>query len=77
MLDVRATRVNSEMKLAAARAIADSVPDSQLNEEYIIPNVFDRNVAVAVAKAVAEAAQKTGVARRSTVKAYGVEALIK
>lgn len=77
MLDVRATRVNAEMKLAAAKAIADSVPDSQLNEEYIIPNVFDRNVAVAVAKAVAEAAQKTGVARKSTVKAYGVEALIK
>ena len=77
MLDVRASRVTSEMKLAAARAIADSVPASQLNEEYIMPNVFDRNVAAAVAKAVAQAAQRSGVARRSRRRAFGVEAMIK
>ena len=65
------------MKLAAAKAIADSVPASQLNEEYVMPNVFDRNVAAAVAKAVAQAAQRSGVARRSRRRAFGVEAMIK
>ncbi|MBI2170957.1 MAG: NAD-dependent malic enzyme [Chloroflexi bacterium] len=64
LLDCRAREVNTEMKLAAAWAIAQAVPDSQLNEEYIIPSVFDRNVVRAVAREVAAAAQRTGVARR-------------
>ena len=64
LLDSRARMVNTEMKLAAARAIANAVPASQLNEEYIIPNVFDRNVARVVAKEVTATAQRTGVAQR-------------
>ena len=65
LLDSRARTVNTEMKLAAAHAIASAVPASQLNEEYIVPNVFDRNVARAVAREVAAAAQRTGVAQRT------------
>lgn len=64
LLDCRAREVNNEMKVAAAHAIADVVPDSQLNEEYIIPSVFDRAVARAVAREVTAAAYRTGVARR-------------
>ena len=64
LLDCRAREVNTEMKIAAALAIAGAVPESQLNEEYIMPSVFDRNVARAVAREVAAAAQRTGVARR-------------
>ncbi len=64
LLDAQARGVNQEMELAAARAIASAVPAKQLNEEYIVPNVFDRGVAQAVAKAVTEAAHRTGVARR-------------
>lgn len=63
-LDVRASEINEEMKLAAAYAIAGLVADEELNEEYIIPAAFDERVAPAVAKAVAEAAIKTGVARK-------------
>lgn len=62
-LDVRASDINDEMKIAAARAIAAFVTDDKLCPEYIIPSALDRNVATAVAKAVAEAARKTGVAR--------------
>lgn len=62
-LDVRASDINDEMKLAAAYALADLVSDEELNADYIIPNAFDKRVAPAVAKAVAEAAKKTGVAR--------------
>jgi len=62
-LDVRARDINDEMKIAAAQAIADLISDEELNEEYIIPNAFDKRVAPAVAKAVAEAARRTGVAR--------------
>ena len=65
MLDVRARGVNSEMKMAAAKAIAGAVLSRELNEEYIMPNVFDRNVAKVVAREVATAAQRTGVARKS------------
>jgi malate dehydrogenase (oxaloacetate-decarboxylating) len=61
--DVRASDINDEMKIAAARAIAAFVTEDQLCPEYIIPSALDRNVAAAVAKAVAEAARKTGVAR--------------
>lgn len=62
-LDVRATDINSEMKVAAAYAIAGLVSDRELNAEYILPAAFDTRVKDAVAKAVAEAAQKSGVAR--------------
>jgi malate dehydrogenase (oxaloacetate-decarboxylating) len=52
------------MKLAAAQAIADAVPESALSEDYIIPSLFDKEVVPRVAKAVAGAARETGVARR-------------
>ncbi|HZK00953.1 MAG TPA: malic enzyme-like NAD(P)-binding protein, partial [Tissierellaceae bacterium] len=62
--DVKASEINEEMKIAAAYAIAGLVAEDELNEEYIIPAAFDERVAPAVAKAVAEAARKTGVARK-------------
>ncbi len=62
-LDVRASDINNEMKVAAAHAIADLIDPSELTPDYIIPNPFDKRVAPAVAKAVAEAAKKSGVAR--------------
>jgi len=61
--DVRASDINDDMKIAAARALAGLVSDDELNEEYIIPAAFDPRVGPAVAKAVAEAARKSGVAR--------------
>ncbi len=64
VFDVRARDINEEMKIAAAEAIAGLVPDEQLSEEYIIPPAFDRNVGKVVAEAVAEAARRTGVARK-------------
>jgi malate dehydrogenase (oxaloacetate-decarboxylating) len=63
-LRVRAREINEEMKLAAAEAIAACVPEHQLNEQYIIPSVFNEAVVKAVSRAVAEAAVRTGVARR-------------
>lgn len=63
-LDCSATIINDEMKRAAAYAIAEVIPPEELNEEYITPSVFNRAVVPAVAKAVVEAAQRTGVARR-------------
>lgn len=62
-LDVRASDINEEMKLAAARAIADCVPDEELTAEHILPMAFDRQVIRAVAEAVAGAARTSGVAR--------------
>ena len=62
-LDVRAKDINDEMKIAAAKAIAGFVTDDKLSADYIIPSALDKTVAQAVAKAVAEAARKTGVAR--------------
>ena len=62
-LDVRASDINDEMKIAAARAIASLVSDEELNAEYILPPPFDSRVRDAVASAVAEAARSTGVAR--------------
>lgn len=62
-LDVRATRINERMKIAAAEAIASLITDEELNEEYVIPEPFDKRVAPLVAKKVAEAAMDTGVAR--------------
>ena len=64
-LDVRARTINEEMKLAAAQAIAAVIPDDELDPEYIIPSPFNRDVASAVAKRVAEAAVQSGVARRA------------
>ena len=61
--DVRASDINEEMKMAAAQALADLISDQELNEDYIIPAAFDQRVGPAVAKAVAEAARKSGVAR--------------
>jgi malate dehydrogenase (oxaloacetate-decarboxylating) len=63
-LDVRATDINDEMALAAAKAIAGIITDNELSEEYIIPSVFNRQVAKAVADVVAETARQTGVARK-------------
>ncbi|MBO4927774.1 MAG: NAD-dependent malic enzyme [Clostridiales bacterium] len=62
-LDVRASDINDEMKIAAANAIAGVVSDEELNPEYILPDAFDPRVGKAVAAAVAEAARKSGVAR--------------
>ena len=61
--DVRAKEINDEMKLAAAEALAGLITDEELSPEYIIPKAFDKRVGPAVAKAVAEAAKRTGVAR--------------
>lgn len=62
-LDVRATRINEKMKVAAAHAIASLISDDELNEEYVIPAPFDARVAPIVAKSVAKAAMDSGVAR--------------
>ena len=61
--DVRASDINEEMKMAAAMALAGLISDEELSEEYIIPKAFDPRVGPTVAKAVAEAARATGVAR--------------
>lgn len=62
-LDVRATDITEEMKVATAIAIANIIEDEELNEEYIIPGAFDDRVAAAVAEEVAKVARATGVAR--------------
>lgn len=62
-LDVRASEINDEMKVAAAHAIADLVTPDELNADYILPQPFDPRIKDSVAAAVAEAARKTGVAR--------------
>jgi malate dehydrogenase (oxaloacetate-decarboxylating) len=69
LLDVRARRVNDDMKLAAAHALAGIVGKSELSEEYITPSMFDPRVVPAVAAAVAETAIRTGVARKKKVVA--------
>ena len=61
--DVRAKDINDEMKIAASEALAGLITDEELSPDYIIPKAFDKRVGAAVAKAVAEAAKKTGVAR--------------
>ncbi len=61
-LDVRATDINEEMKLAAAYAISEIIPEDELNEDYIIPDPFNPIVVPTVAKAVAKAAVESGVA---------------
>lgn len=62
-LDVRAKDINDEMKIAAAKAIADLISDSELSADYVIPAPFDSRVGMAVAKAVAKAAKDSGVSR--------------
>ncbi|HJU55435.1 MAG TPA: malic enzyme-like NAD(P)-binding protein [Pyrinomonadaceae bacterium] len=63
-LQCRASRINEEMKVAAAHAIAGIITDAELHPEYVVPSVFDKRVAEAVAREVEEAAYRTGVARR-------------
>ena len=63
-LDCQASDINEEMKMAAANAIADSIPADSLHPDYIVPSVFDKSVVTKVAEAVKEAAIKTGIARR-------------
>ena len=63
-LACRAARINEEMKLAAANAIAGIISESELHPEYIVPSVFDKRVAEAVAREVEEAAHRTGVSRK-------------
>ena len=62
-LDVRATEITEEMKLAASRAIASLITDEELNEEYIIPSPFDKRVCACVAKEVGRVAREQGIAR--------------
>ena len=64
-LDVGASDINEEMKMAAARALADLISDDELSADYIIPKAFDPRVGAAVARAVADAARRSGVARRN------------
>jgi len=64
-LDVRAPAISDEMKVAAARGIAGVVGDDELDEDYIVPSVFNRDVSRAVARAVAEEAERTGASRAS------------
>ena len=67
-LDVRAREINEKMKLTAAQAIANVIPEEELSEDYIIPSVFDERVAPAVAEAVAETAKESGMARTHLVE---------
>src|SRR5690625_260527 len=62
-LDVRATRINEKMKIAAAEGIASLISDEERNEDYVIPGPFDPRVAPVVAASVAKAAMESGVAR--------------
>jgi len=64
-LDAGAPRITEEMKLAAARGIAEVVTDDDLAEDYIIPSVFNRDVAASVARAVVDEAKEAGLARFS------------
>ena len=63
-LDVRASEINEAMKLAAGEALASVVTSDELSSEYVIPSVFNRDVATVIAEAVAQAATDSGVARR-------------
>ena len=64
-LDVRATAITEGMKLAASRALAAVIPPEEISAEYVVPSVFNRDVAPLVAAAVAEAAERDGVARKT------------
>jgi malate dehydrogenase (oxaloacetate-decarboxylating) len=65
-IDSRATDINEQMNLAAAHAIASAIPDHDVHADYIVPSVFNRKIAPLVAKAVAKAAKRTGVARKES-----------
>jgi malate dehydrogenase (oxaloacetate-decarboxylating) len=65
-MDARATKITDEMKMAAARGIANCVPENEISEDYIIPSVFNRDVAIEVAKAVKDEAARSGVAQESS-----------
>jgi malate dehydrogenase (oxaloacetate-decarboxylating) len=73
-LDAGAPRITEEMKLAAAKGIAEVVTDDDLSEDYVIPSVFNRDVGTTVAEAVAQAAIDTGVARRERASSPQTEA---
>ena len=64
-LDVRAATITDEMKIAAAKGIASVVADDELDEDYIVPSVFNRDVSKVVARAVAEEAERTGASQTS------------
>jgi malate dehydrogenase (oxaloacetate-decarboxylating) len=68
MLDVRATRVNDTMKLAAAHALAAIIPDSELSEDTILPSMFNPHVVPVIAEAVGRAAAESGFARANVEK---------
>jgi malate dehydrogenase (oxaloacetate-decarboxylating) len=72
-LDVRASDINDDMKIAAAKAIAEIITEDELNEDYIIPNAFDLRIAPRVAAYVAKAAIDSGVARRLDITPEWVE----
>lgn len=72
-LDVRASEINEEMKVAAARAIAEMINEDELNADYVIPMAFDPRIAPKVAASVARAAIVTGVARKLNVTPEDVE----
>ncbi len=73
LLDVRARHVNEQMKVAAAKAIAETISDDDLHPDYIVPSVFDKRVATAVAEAVSRTAFETGEARRDRMPALLTE----
>ena len=73
-LDVRASEINEAMKLAAGEALASVVSAEELSAEYVIPSVFNRDVAATIAEAVAQAAVDTGVARRDRTASPQTEA---
>jgi malate dehydrogenase (oxaloacetate-decarboxylating) len=73
-LDVRAREISEEMKLAAARALAEVIPEEDLSEDYVIPSVFDERIVPAMAEAVKEAARKSEEARTHLEKVNSEEA---
>jgi malate dehydrogenase (oxaloacetate-decarboxylating) len=70
-LDVRTPQITEAMKMAAAQAIADIVAEDELREDYVIPSVFNRDVAPAVAAAVASEARSSGLAEAGAKLGYG------
>lgn len=72
-LDCRASKINEEMKLSAAKAIASIISEDELNPDYIVPSVFDKRVVNKVAKEVVETAYRTGVARRERLEKESLE----
>src|ERR687897_2956700 len=73
-LDSRARKMNEEMKLAAARALAEVIPEEDLSEDYVIPSLFDERIVPTMAEAVAEAARESGSARTSLEQENPLEA---